>query len=326
MKPAPSVPLAFPAPPRPSYDRSFGAVAYGSLVAVLLLFSYLHHFQPQVLRVPDNGSVSSWQRPAFEETLIHDQMTAAQRQEIRSRGVVLGKDFGMQLAGDLFTMALAWVCFSHALRHFGFWMASCFLMGSFVFTGLEETLWILSGRFFGGMVHNPLGETFHGTYWFTRGIFWFLETPITACLGWFFIAYSCVLTAGKVFPRMGLWGRATVGGLIAMSIDLWIDPVQTAPEVTSWVWAKGDFLLFFGIPHYNFIGWFLLIFLFAIFWEKLPGMEARYGRAGATNRFFAIVLGVPWLVLFFIWLWLFVLGSLFSWAGVEQAVHVPRGW
>jgi len=313
-------------PPEPSYDRKFGVLAYGLLLLSLLLSTYLHHFQPQILRVPDNMDVSAWGRPSFEQTLIHDQMTEAQREQVRAEGVVMGKDMGLQFAGDLFIILMGWICFIHALRHYGFWMASCFLIGSVVFTGLEETLWILSGRFLGGMVRNPLGETFFGTYWFTRGFFWFLETPVTACLGWFFIAYSCVLTAGKVFPRMGLLWRATVGGLIAMAIDLWIDPVQTAPGMMSWVWAKGDFLVLFGIPHYNFVGWFLLIFLFAIFWEKLPLLEARHGRAKATRLFFSIILGVPFLVLVFIWMWIFLLGTVFSFAGVERAVHIPAGW
>ena len=312
--------------PQPSDDRKFGILAYGLLILSLLLSTYLHHFQPQILRVPDNTDVAAWGRPSFEQTLIHDQMTGPQREMVRAEGVVMGKDMGAQFAGDLFTILMGWICFVHALRHYGFWMASCFLIGSFVFTGLEETIWILSGRFFGGLIRNPLGETFYGTYWFTRGFFWFLETPVTACLGWFFIAYSCVLTAGKVFRRKALWWRATVGGLIAMAIDLWIDPVQTAPEMMSWVWAKGDFLLLFGIPHYNFLGWFLLIFLFAIFWEKLPLLEARHGRAKATRLFFSIILGVPFLVFLFIWMWLFLLGTFFSLGGVERAVHIPAGW
>ena len=43
---------------------------------------------------------------------------------------------------DLFTILLGWICFRHANKYFGFWMASCFLIGSFVFTGLEESMWI----------------------------------------------------------------------------------------------------------------------------------------------------------------------------------------
>lgn len=322
----PSPTINPPPPAQLAYDKRFGIVAYGLLLLILVFFTYLHHFQPQVLSVPSNKDISSWKSPSFPETVIHDQISEAQRTKVTTEGVPSGEDMAFQIAGDLFIILISWICFVHALRHFGFWMASCFLIGSFAFTGLEESLWILSGRFFGGAIHNPLGEVFYGTYWFTRGGVWFIETPILACLGWFFIAYSCVLTAGKVFPRMNLWGRAAVGGLIAMGIDLWQDPVQTAPEMMSWVWGKGDFLLLFGIPHYNFLGWFLLIFLFAIFWEKLPLLEARHGRAKATNLFLLIILVAPFLVYIFIWIWLFVVGYLFSLMGLAHALHIPSGW
>jgi hypothetical protein len=314
------------APADPSFDRRFGWIAFGLLLVTILFSTSLHHLRPKILRVPDNGDPAAWENPALEETLLTEHLTDSDKARFLEEGVPLGDDLPAQAAADFFTLLLSWICFLHARRHYGFWMASCFLIGSFVFTGLEETLWILSGRFFGGMASNPLCETVYGTYWFTRGACWFLETPITACLGWFFIAYSCVLTAGKVFPRMRLLGRATVGGLIAMGIDLWMDPIQTAPEIMAWVWGRGDVLLLFGIPHYNFLGWFLLIFLFAILWEKLPQMEKDRGRPQATVRFFRIILALPFGVLLFIWAWVFVLGTLLSLAGVEHAVHLPSGW
>jgi hypothetical protein len=323
MRPSPTLTFA---PDDPPFDKKFGWIVFGLLFLTILLSTYLHHIQPQVLRVPDNKHPAAWENPALEETVLVGRMSDVEKSRFIEEGVPLGGNLPAQFAADLFTILLGWICFLHARRHFGFWMASCFLIGSFVFTGLEETLWILSGRFLGGMVSNPLGETVTGTYWFTRGGCWFLETPIAACLGWFFIAYSCVLTAGKVFPGMGLLGRAFVGAMIAVGVDLWMDPIQTAPEIMAWVWGRGDVLLLFGIPHYNFLGWFLLIFLFAIFWEKLPEMEEKWGRPGATIRFVSIILTVPFAILLFIWVWIYALGVLFSLAGVEHAVHIPAGW
>jgi hypothetical protein len=55
-------------------------------------------------------------------------------------------------------------------------------------------------------------------------------------------------------------------------------------------------------------------------------MEERWGRRAATGRFVAIILTLPFGILFFIWAWLFVLGSLLSFLGVEQTLHIPRGW
>jgi hypothetical protein len=317
------------APPDPSFDKKFGVIAFGLLLLVILGSTYLHHFQPQVLNVPDNTDIASWRHPAFEHTVIYDRLTDDEREKLLAEGVPLGdQPFVQFLVMDLLTILLGWICFRHARKYFGFWMASCFLIGSFVFTGLEESMWILLGRFNPQTTSSPLGEPVHGTYWFTKGGLWFLETPITACIGWFFLAYSCVLVAGKVFPRMGLLGRATVGGLIAMGIDLWMDPIATSPGLTlmNWVWAKGDVLLILGIPHTNFIGWFLLIFLFAIFWENLPRFEDRWGRAKATMIFYAIIFGTEIGILTFFMIWIWILGSLFASMGIQQAVTIPKGW
>ncbi|MCX5860316.1 MAG: hypothetical protein NT056_10600, partial [Proteobacteria bacterium] len=46
----------------------------------------------------------------------------------------------------------------------------------------------------------------------------------------------------------------------------------------------------FSIPLSNFMGWFLLIFLFALVFEKLTVMEKRYGQTWATLRFYGILL------------------------------------
>ncbi len=314
------------APPDPAYDKKFGYIAFGVLFLVILVSTYLHHFQPQVLNVPSNTDVSSWTNPTLDQTTLAGRLTEEERIKLLSEGVPQGDSLAAQFLSDLFTFLLGWICFLHALKYFGFWMSSCFLIGSFVFTGLEESMWILLGRFMSGVTENGLGETVYGTYWFTKGFFWFLETPVSACVAWFVLAYSCVLVAGKVFPRMNLMWRAMVGGLIAMGIDLWLDPVVTSPEMISWVWAKGDVLRFLGIPHTNFVGWFLLIFLFAIFWEHLPGMEKRWGRSKATRNFFLIIFGTELCILIFFGLWISLLAGVFSMMGIEQTVSIPGGW
>ncbi len=315
------------APAHPSFDRKYGWIAFGLLFLVVVGSTYIHHFRPALLMVPDNRDIGSWSRPAFGNTVLYDRLTEGERAKLLAEGVPGGDSALDQFLGmDLFTILLGWICFLHARKHFGFWMASSFLIGSFVFTGLEESMWILLGRFNPQTTSSPLGEAVYGTYWFTKGGLWFLETPVTACVGWFFIAYSCVLVAGKVFPRMGLPGRATAGGLVAMGIDLWMDPVATSAQIMNWVWAKGDVLIVLGIPHTNFVGWFLLIFLFAVFWENLPLFEKRWGRPRATVAFYGILFGTEIAILAFFMIWIAILGNLFSWAGFEHAVTVPRGW
>ncbi len=293
--------------------------AYIILFTVILISTYLHHSQPQILNVPSNSNVSLWDSPKFEDSRIYERMTEKEKDTVRSEGIP-NSSISSQFIGDIVTILLALLCFLHARKHYGLWLASCFFIGSFVFTGLEESMWILTERFFGHSI-DVLGG-----YWFTRGGFWFIEAPVSACLGWFFLAYACVMTAGKIFPNMGVIARAAIGSLIAMTIDLWLDPVVTSPEILSWVWAKGDPLVIFGIPHTNFVGWFLLIFLFAIFWENLPVMENKWGRVKAGNLFFVILFATEVAILIFFFAWCFVLGHIINFAGFGPELLIPPGW
>ena len=46
-----------------SYDSRFGFIAFGLLFVAIVFSTYLHHFQPQVLKVPNNTNVSTWKNP-----------------------------------------------------------------------------------------------------------------------------------------------------------------------------------------------------------------------------------------------------------------------
>jgi putative membrane protein len=47
-----------------------------------------------------------------------------------------------------------------------------------------------------------------------------------------------------------------IGGLIAVNIDMILDPVSVTPPAIGWVWIGGG--PYYGIPISNFIGWFLV--------------------------------------------------------------------
>ncbi len=317
----------FALPPDSHLDKKLVYFCYFLMVIIVAVSTYLHHFQPQVLRVPSNTNVDSWKNPTFEQTAIYDRMTEAERQQVRSEGLPAARNIALTITIELLMIFLSLLAFRHAKQHYGFWMASFFFVGSFVFTGLEESIWILFGRFFGGTINMAPGGTLFGSYWFTSGIFWFIETPVFACLAWFFAAYSAVWVSSIVFPKMRLLGRATVGGLLLMVIDLWMDPVYTSPEHMNWVWAKGDPLMLLGIPFYNFIGWFLLIFMFAVIWEKLPAMEKKWGRVPCTLFFLFICIGMDFAVSSTIFILEFgVVGNLMSLLGATQTLYLPVGW
>jgi hypothetical protein len=312
-------------PADPAFDRRFRNAGVALLALAIACSTCLHHLEPRVLRVPSTRDVTTWKNPSFEETCVYDRMTGEERRKVLTEGVP-GNTVPALLFSEIFSMLIAALCYAHLRKHYGSWMANCFLIGSFVFTGMQESIWILFGRFTGSSASRGIGEEVFGTYWFTRGGLWFIETPVYVCLGWFVWAYSAVWVAGKVFPKMNLVGRAAVGAFIPMMMDVWIDPVFTSPEHMNWVWAKGDCLLVFGIPHPNFLGWFFLIFLFAILWERLPGWEQRLGRLRAAVVFFAALVVAEVAILAFLFPWCFALQQILLLAGVEHGLKLPPGW
>lgn len=310
---------------KPEFDKGFIRIGCGFLIAAILFFSWLHWVHPEILRVPSNSNVASWQNPTFEETLTYKRMTPEERAKVLAEGVP-GADLWTVVFQDFAAVIVALLCFMHARKHWGDWMAYTFLLGSFIFTGLQESIWILWGRFTGSASCPGLGEIVAGTYWFPKGALWFFETPVFACIGWFYLAYTCVWVAGTVFPKAGLVGRAAIGGLIAMGFDLWQDPVVVSPELMLWVWAKQDVIHLWGIPQSNFAGWFFLIFVFAILWEQLPRWEAKWGRAKATGNFFLILVFCDFAILGSLAALSYLLRATLIFLGFEHTVVWPQGW
>ena len=182
------------------------------------------------------------------------------------------------------------------------WKASLFLIGSFLYTGLEETIWMVFGYF------HILGvpPTYQFNY-FTNGILWFFSIPLQACLGWYFLAYGCFYIIEKVFPKLiekkwGLIKSASLAGLLAMNIDLLVDPIMVRREAWYWLSAKNETIWILGIPYSNFIGWFLLICLFAIYWTKMTGLREKYGTVKTTVFYFVGLFGLLFGTIFLIML------------------------
>ncbi len=198
---------------------------------------------------------------------------------------------GWALLLDLVPLLCGALCFYHAQKTLGWYKAAMFLGGSFFFTGLAENLWIFLGKH-PQLLAGISGEfsSVPGTYYFTRGFFWWGDMPATICLGWFFIAYACVYIQDILLPRAGIWARASVGGLMALSLDLWLDPVQVSPAWQSWRWVTNESIKVFSIPLTNFAAWFLLILLFAVAFEKLPRLTARHGVWKGSLLFFLLLL------------------------------------
>ena len=90
--------------------------------------------------------------------------------------------------------------------------------------------------------------------------------------GWMGMCGSCVLVAEGILARPGqdmltqpqLWWQVPLlTALIAMVMDLFIDPVAVAAGY--WVWlVQGT--VYYSIPLLNYVGWFVLMFLSPLAW------------------------------------------------------------
>lgn len=90
--------------------------------------------------------------------------------------------------------------------------------------------------------------------------------------GWISVCASCLFLAEGILAHPGhdlmsqkkLWWQVpTLTAIIAVLLDLFIDPV--AVKTGYWVWfVKGT--VYYDIPLLNFVGWFVLMFLASLGW------------------------------------------------------------
>ena len=248
--------------------RDFEGKFIVSSSAIMVLFvastTILHHLFPEVLQVPN------------------------------IRGPFTINPVWLDLAYiDSLTIILSLAIIYHGIKTHGMFKTICFFYGSIVFSGLEECMWILAGRF------DVLPFE---TYFFTRGGLWFFEIPLSVCLVWFIIAWCCVYVAEIVFPNKSYAFHAFLAGVFAVSLDLFIDPMMVNLGVTSmftdsegmWVWLSdpNEVFAIFSIPFFNFLGWFFIIFgfslLFGYFFEEVPLRRRGYKKSSLL-----FILGIP---------------------------------
>lgn len=90
--------------------------------------------------------------------------------------------------------------------------------------------------------------------------------------GWIGMCGCCLFVAEGILARPGqdlltqprLWWQVPLlTGVIAVVLDLFIDPVAVAAGY--WVWLV-EGTVYYGIPLLNFVGWFVLMFLAPLAW------------------------------------------------------------
>ena len=96
-------------------------------------------------------------------------------------------------------------------------------------------------------------------------LLWVGLVPLWIVLGWFVFAMSGFLIFHNVvLPRRRALFQAAASGLFALNIDLMMDPVASSNGLWTWTVSIADIL---GVPLFNFVGWFLLIFFYDLIAE-----------------------------------------------------------
>ena len=246
------------------YDDKFVFIITLIFTPIIVFSTILHHLYPWVLNVP-NTLGPYFIKPIWLDLVIMDVTTAL----------------------------LAIIVIYHGFKTQGKFKTTCFLYGSILFAGLEECHWILFGRF---------NLTADKTYFFTRGGLLFIEIPVYTCLAWFILAWCCNYVSEVIFPNRNYQFHALIAGILAVSLDFWMDPVMVNLGSASiypnskglWVWLTdpNDTFSIFSIPFFNFLGWFLVIFIFLILYGYMLN-DAKvdiYGKTKSALIFFGLIL------------------------------------
>ncbi|MHA1143334.1 MAG: carotenoid biosynthesis protein [Candidatus Helarchaeota archaeon] len=187
---------------------------------------------------------------------------------------------------DAMTYGIAIMLIYHGSKKYDLWKMLLFFSGSFVYTGLEENFMIVAGYFI------PTQNTYQFNY--HAYTLWFMAVPIVVCVAWFVIAYSSYEIMDYIFNNVegnkGLVIKSVLCGLLAMVMDLMIDPFQTRLRNWYWLNTPGEALCILGIPISNFIGWWILISCFAMFWPKICGLEEKIGKKWTIVAFYPLLL------------------------------------
>jgi uncharacterized membrane protein len=165
-------------------------------------------------------------------------------------------------------------------KKYGLMVASLFLIGSVIWTTPLETLGVLSGSYSYSAYAGSLFPSYHGY------LLWIGVVPLWIEMGWFIIsASSFMIFHGVLVPRSRAAACALLAGLFAVNMDLLVDPVASANRL--WVWGTPSISVL-GIPLYNYLGWFIMIFFYdIIIWHTVVGFKQIKGLSSIEKRLFS---------------------------------------
>jgi uncharacterized membrane protein len=185
------------------------------------------------------------------------------------------------LVAEIGAFLIAGAVFYGLKMRFGWTVAFFFLLGSILWTTPLETLGILTGSYSYTAFAGSLFPSYKGY------LIWIGVVPLWIEMGWFIISASSFIIFHEVLMRgKKAIAAAAVAGLFAVNLDLMIDPVASSNNL--WVWL-GPAINLFGIPLYNYVGWFIMIFFYdIIIWSTVVGFRRMKGLSIVEMKLFRI--------------------------------------
>ena len=156
---------------------------------------------------------------------------------------------------------------SHYIIEIGAYIIALVLLWSAWKKGRFWLLTLLTGIVYGVILEILNMSIFH-TY--TYGDFLVMlpgDLPLIVGVSWGMIIYAAMLTS----TALGVvwWIRPFMDALLALMIDLALDPVAANQGLCMWIWSPEEKPFLFGVPPDNYFGWFFVAFGFSLFWYIL---------------------------------------------------------
>ncbi|MFW9830119.1 MAG: carotenoid biosynthesis protein [Candidatus Thorarchaeota archaeon] len=162
---------------------------------------------------------------------------------------------------------------------------------------LQRSL-MLATLFLYGILLEYIGIISGHHYYAPEVVMIFGVVPLSIPLSWVGIIYSATIIAERL--RLNTWARILTTTSIALSLDWGMDPIAVQLGLWTWIYEGGSF---FGIPSFNFIGWFFIPIAFLISYNLNWSKETKKiqilsiykvdDHNSIQRRFYTIFLVVP---------------------------------
>jgi uncharacterized membrane protein len=165
------------------------------------------------------------------------------------------------LLGSLWTFTAFGLVLIHSSLSLGNKKTGIFFITAFAFALGSELIGVKYGWIFGHYYYNPINSPFI-----------FGLVPIINVISWLPIIYISYTFANLILEGFGsqkpyikqskmlyvilIILLSSIGGLVAVNLDMLLDPVVVSTQ--GWFWIGGG--PFFGVPISNFVGWFFVAF------------------------------------------------------------------